>query len=146
MKKRKPKVVIDTNLLVSGLISSQGNPAKLLKTWRKELFSVVTSQQLIQEFEEVLSRANLAKYKLSPLEIRKLVKSLTKSVIQIDPIVRSVIQVIDPKDERVLVCAVSGKANYLVTGDSDLLVLKNNSRLKTLQIVTVDEFLKLVVS
>ena len=47
----------------------------------------------------------------------------------------------DPKDEPILAAALGGGADYLVTGDADLLIYRGDSRLGSLQIVTVHQFL-----
>lgn len=47
----------------------------------------------------------------------------------------------DPKDDKLLALAMAGKADYLVTGDKDLLCLNAHSALKSLKIITVKEFL-----
>lgn len=53
------------------------------------------------------------------------------------------IKVRDPKDQEILATALGGKADYLVTGDEDLIVLKDSNKLGRLKIVGVKEFLKL---
>ena len=54
------------------------------------------------------------------------------------------VQVRDPKDEHVLAAALSGKADYLVTGDEDLLHLDGDPKLGNLQIITAREFVNLL--
>jgi len=56
------------------------------------------------------------------------------------------VEVRDPKDEMILASALGGKADYLVTGDDDILVLQDDARLGKLQIVTARAFLNLLIS
>lgn len=140
MKKKKLRVVIDTNLFVSGLIIPQRTPYQLIKEWRKKLFILVTSEKLIRELEEVLKRPEFAKL-ISNNIAEILIRSIRKYAQITTPIGDLPITVRGPKDERVLATAFSGYANYLITGDKDLLVLKNNLHIKPLKIVTASEFL-----
>jgi predicted nucleic acid-binding protein len=64
--------------------------------------------------------------------------------VPVTPRRRLPVHIRDPKDERVLAAALGGRADYLVTGDDDLLVLNGDPRIRTLKIVTVREFLDLL--
>ncbi len=62
----------------------------------------------------------------------------------IEPTSTLPVPVRDPKDEHILASGLGGNADYLITGDEDLLVLRYDKRLGTLRIVTVTEFLPLL--
>ena len=55
-KVSKLKVVIDTNLLISAIIIPQTNPDKVIQIWKKDIFTLLVSQQLMSELEDVISK------------------------------------------------------------------------------------------
>lgn len=144
MNKKKPKAVVDTNLLVSGLISPHRTPFKIIKAWRKKRFDLVTSPQILQEFEEVLRRPKLAKYGISNKKVLILIERFAKSAKQVIPAKKSTIRVRDPKDEHILAAAIDSHADYLVTGDNDLLSLRNHQQIRPLAIITAKHFLEIL--
>jgi uncharacterized protein len=115
------RAVIDTNITVSGLLFG-GLPLKIIRAALARKFIWVTSPALMEETERVL-RSN--KFGLSEEEIQTLsapVFGVAEIVVPVHPI-----QAIPrcPGDNRVLECAVEGKATLIVTGDRrDLLSLK----------------------
>lgn len=143
MKRKTIKAVVDTNVLISGLISSKGTPSKLLNAWNNKLFTLVISPELVQELEIVLQRPKLAKYAISLQEIEGLITSFKKQQIVVSPHANISFHVRDPKDEMIVTCALRN-ADYLVTGDKDLLDLRNSPQIRPLVIVTAEEFLKLL--
>jgi uncharacterized protein len=56
------RVVLDTNVLVSALISPRGNPDRLYRAWRAGRFTLLTSQPLLEEFQRVTRYPALQKY------------------------------------------------------------------------------------
>lgn len=143
----KPRVVIDTNIVVSAMISAGGLPDKLLKLWKEKRFTLVISGDLIEEITEVLHREDiLDKYGLSPRGIFHLVTSLKLGAERIAPLALSDLPINcrDPKDNILLALAFAADADYLITGDKDLLELKGNKKLGGLKIAIVREFLSLI--
>ena len=117
-------VVLDTNILVSAAISPKGPPAEIVKAWRAGRFSWVTSIRLLEELGRVLSGRRLRRYLTwSSQEVREFVGLAGKTAIVVEP--ERTIDVIagDPADNRVLEAATEAKADYIVSGDSDLLSL-----------------------
>lgn len=144
----KLRVVIDTNIIVSAMISSGGPPAKLLKLWKEKRFILVISGDLIEEITEVLRREDiLDKYGLSPRGIFHLVTSLKLGAEMVTPLALSDLPINcrDPKDNILLALAFAAEADYLVTGDKDLLTLKSNKKLDKLKIATAKELLNLIL-
>lgn len=133
MKKEKKRVVLDTNVFVSGLLYPQSLPNRLIVAWIKNRFSIITSDLLFSELESTLKEFDT--------EYQKIVDLVKKYALFVKIEYKNSIEVRDPKDEMVLLTAIEGKADYLVTGDKDLLVLKGHSKLETLKIITVREFL-----
>ncbi len=141
--RRKPlRVVVDTNLFISGLIIKSGHPHDLLSHWRKQSFVLLTSEQQRDELIDVLTRPKIVEnYPLSKKEIAAILFLIDTTSIRVEPKGKLPVEVRDPKDEKILAVALSGNAGYLVTGDKDLLVLNGASKLGNLKILTVREFL-----
>ncbi|PZU96748.1 MAG: putative toxin-antitoxin system toxin component, PIN family [Pseudanabaena sp.] len=116
----KLRLVIDTNILISGLMSVNSLP--------QQVFDYATSQAILlmsdevqSEIENVLSRPKLQKY--ITLERRtKFLSELSQQVAKVT-INQQIRACRDPKDDKFLELAVCGEANYIITGDADLLDL-----------------------
>lgn len=113
-------VLLDTNILVSALISSKSKPAKLLGHWKENKFNLVTSDVLLKEFSEVIRRPRIKeKYKITDKEIKELEKVILDKAIFI-PTSGQTNLCRDSDDNVILETAIVGKANYVVTGDKDI--------------------------
>lgn len=140
---RKPSAVVDTNLFVSALILPKGNPNRLLSLWKKNIFTLVTSQAMIEELETVLARPKYETvYGINTSTVVQLIKRIFKKANILSTLTYPSIQIRDSKDMIVLATAIDGQADFLVTGDKDLLALKQKLSAYQLQIITADEFLK----
>jgi putative PIN family toxin of toxin-antitoxin system len=118
-------VVLDTNVIISALLSSRGAPAKLLSRWENNEFEVAVSPQLLAELGRALHYPNIARYlKLSEEEIGTFLRHYVGSATLI--ISQENLEVItqDPDDNRILECAVDTNASFIVTGDAHLLKLE----------------------
>ncbi len=140
---KKLTVTPDTNVVVSGIILKRGIPFSILSLWKQHEFTIVLSPALIDEAAETLSRLKIVKqYDISAERIRKLVFRLKEnSTIIIPANISSAIVIRDKKDAVILGTALSGQADYLVTGDKDLLVLDGNPHIGKLRILTPRQFL-----
>lgn len=146
-EQRLPRVVVDTNLFVSGAISPQGAPNQLLQAWLRGAFTPLISDEQRSELEEVLSRPEIAqKYHLSEEYRARLLFLVDTLALRVCLQRRLPVQVRDPKDEHLLAAALGGKADYLVTGDEDLLTLDWDPKLPNLRILPVRTFLGLLTS
>src|SRR3989344_5499164 len=136
MAKKPPKVVIDTNILVSALIYG-GKPQQIVDlVFDKRIFAVA-SPILLAELTETL----IKKFKFDSIRIKQLEKITRKNLQVVHP--NKTIQIlIDEDDNRVLEAADEGNCDYIVTGDNDLLIL---GKYKNIKIVTADEFLSIVL-
>lgn len=133
------KVVLDTNTLISAAIA-KGKPHKLLIKGISDEFTIVTSKPLLKELEEVIDRP---KFKLSMAEKGKFI-STVKGTVELTEIKSDFNAVKDDPDDNVIInTAYDGKANYIVSGDRDLLKLKEFEGIK---VVTVSEMLKILKS
>jgi putative PIN family toxin of toxin-antitoxin system len=129
------RVVVDTNVLVSGLLFG-GEPGKIRDLWIKGRIVPLLSSETFTEFNRVLS---YPKFRLSPAEITMLIEEELLPYAEILDVTEDATGVCrDPKDDKFLSLAASGKAAYLITGDQDLLVLQ---LFQQTRIVTVSELL-----
>jgi putative PIN family toxin of toxin-antitoxin system len=130
------QVVLDANVIVSGIICTKGAPAQVLASWQGERFDLVTSADILAELERVLHYPKLReRYRLPDEEIGPFLRLLRRHTVHIEGEARLSI---DPTDNRHLECAVAGKAQYIVSGDRHLLELKEY---RGIQILTPREFL-----
>jgi putative PIN family toxin of toxin-antitoxin system len=120
------RVVLDTSVLVSGILSPSGAAGAVLERARQNEFEVVCSPALLAEFEEVLGRL------MSSLDAAAARGALEDLCHLVEPAaVPSVSR--DPDDDHILAAAVSGGATYLITRDKDLLSLKSHSGIEILE-------------
>jgi uncharacterized protein len=115
------RVVLDTNVLVSGLAYPASIPGHIVSSWRNGGLEVVLSRFILDEFANVLPR--LSRIKLSSAQIRDLVDSLMFLADVVEPDVEQDPTLRDPADQQVLGTLRASHADYLITGDKDLLVL-----------------------
>ena len=143
----KLRAVIDTNLFVSGIILKRGNPFHLLEAWRTGLYVLLVSDQQRTELEAVVHRPEIArKYGVTEDDVAGLFRLLDIVAVRVSAEHPLAVQVRDPKDEMILASALAGSADYLVTGDADLLALSATPALGQLKIVNVVEFLTVLGS
>jgi len=113
------KAVFDTNVLVAAFVT-EGVCAKLLGRARRRQLNLVISPFILKEFENVL----LKKFSASKEQIRTAAKLISEAaqIVSHASMVSGICR--DPDDDQILSCALSAVAEYLVTGDFDLLELK----------------------
>ena len=129
-----PRAVVDTNQFVSGTILLRGHPYLLLEAWRRDAFVVVSSLWQRREIERALRKPKLQqRYRVTRQERERLLRRLDRTAEFVAPLTTLPLPVRDAKDERILGTALAANADYLVTGDDDLLVLAGDPRLGTLQ-------------
>lgn len=140
----KPRAVVDTNVFVSGMLYSRGHPFALLTAWEHGDFRLIVSDQQLAEVHKIFRHPSLiVRYNLVNEAIRNLFYLLSVAE-RVQPIAEVPVPVRDPKDVPILAAAIGGNADYLVTGDKDLLVLRDDPRLGRLAMVTVAEFLRVL--
>jgi putative PIN family toxin of toxin-antitoxin system len=134
MRRKKDRIIIDTNLWISFLLSKR--TTGLDRLLLEQSITLIFSQELLDEFIEVARRPKLKKYfNLSDLE---------ELLIQINfhaefvSITSSINLCRDQKDNYLLSLAIDSNATYLLTGDNDLLVVNKIGKTK---IITVTQFL-----
>lgn len=132
------RAVFDTNVLISALIRT-GKPREL---WNKVLdgkVKLVISEKLLREFNEVIVRPQFKRY-LRRNRLAKFQRILqTAEISKVKTHFPQLTE--DPDDNMVVEVACSGKADYIVSGDKQLLALKE---FKGIKIVTVGEMLEIL--
>jgi len=115
------RVVLDTNVLVSGLAYPESVPGRILSAWQQGALGVVLSRYILDEMVRVLPR--LKRIKLGPSEIRDLADSFMFMAEIVEPSGKVEKALRDKADLPVLQTLQAAKADYLITGDKDLLAL-----------------------
>jgi len=119
-----PRAVLDTNVLVSALISPGGSSARLLLALRSGAFELLVSPLLLAELREVLGRNKFRRY-VSEAEADAYVELIrSEAVVRADPRPSAEPLSADPDDEYLIDLARDAQADALVTGDAHLLDLR----------------------
>ena len=128
------------NLFVSATLFRRGNPSALRHAWHAGAFELLLSDEHNPELTEVLSRPRLIlRYNVAPENLAEIFTGLDAAT-RVEPSPTLPLPVRDPKVEKILAAALGGEADYLVSGDQDLLELAGDPRLGGIKIVTVGEF------
>lgn len=129
------KVILDTNLWISFLISKKTNPLeKLIGSGKIRL---IFSNELVEEFVEVVTRPKFKKY-FSSKDIEKILSYFSYFGLLVE--VNTQVEICrDLKDNFLLNLAIDSEADYLITGDQDLLVLK---KIRKTKILTLSNFIE----
>ncbi|MBL8514818.1 MAG: putative toxin-antitoxin system toxin component, PIN family [Betaproteobacteria bacterium] len=118
------RIVLDTNTLVSAVLSPTGPPRQLLNAAREASFVLYSSPILIAELLDVLTREKFAgHFAAARLTAWDVVKDIRRIATVVSP--EDVPRVItdDPDDDHILACAVASRASLIVSGDKHLLSL-----------------------
>lgn len=114
--------MIDTNVIVSSILSCKGAPAELLNAWRELRFLLLSSSAIVADVQAVMQYPHVRnKYHLSDEEIEQTVTLLEHDALLVagDADVAGSVPV-DPKDEMFLACALDGQADVIVSSDHHL--------------------------
>ena len=118
-------VVLDTNVLVSALLSRSGSPAEIVRRWEAGQFEVLLSPVLMREVERVLRYPRVADRLSWSEETRQaFLRRLGAVAVLVDPDFQLKILAENPDDNRVVECALTGGAAFIITGDQHLLGLE----------------------
>jgi len=123
------RIVLDTNVLLSGLAYPASVPGKILAAWRHGAIEVLLSPYILDELRRVLPKL-AHRHGLSSTEIDDLVDMLSIQAEVIEPAATNEPRLRDLNDRPVLgtllMALQSSTADYLVTGDKDLLALASS--------------------
>ena len=134
-----PKAVVDTSVLVSGFLTEGGATARVIELAQQGRFTCCLSAYILDEIHRSLTQPRLmASYGHTLAAVDRFCQALLAASVFIaePPAIGPVSR--DPNDDQVLACAIAAEADYLVTGDKDLLVLE---QYKDVTILTVRQFL-----
>ena len=123
------KVVLDTNVMVSALLSPGGMPARIVRAWLDERFILVSHPLQLDELRDVTRRDRIRAH-IRPANAGRLVNQIARLAElpeTLPPVERSP----DPRDDFLLALSEAGGADWLATGDkADLLVLKRHGGIR----------------
>ena len=133
--KSQPKILIDTNLFVSGLLCPGGAPAKLIERLSSKNYQLCLSGPIFREYQAVIQRFQ----RISKHKRQKLLGKVRQHALWLHPTEELNIIQHDPSDNKFLECAAVAQADFLVTGDKLLLALGS---FRQTRILTLSEFNK----
>ncbi len=129
------RIIIDTNLWISFLITKDFSKLDEIIFIRNA--RLVFSQELLDEFLEVVQRPKFRRF-FSAKDIEVILETIEEYAVYIK--VNTLVEICrDPKDNFLLSLSIDGKADFLITGDKDLLAM---NKFGETTIVTITEFLK----
>jgi len=137
-KKKIRRVVLDTSVLISALLF-KGELSRLVVQWQMGVFIPVISKETFEELEAVLG---YPKFRLSNEEKRLILREEILPFFEVMEVRDKVTGICrDPADDKFISCAVSAGADFIVTGDKDLMAVK---RYRSVKIVSASDFLKMM--
>ena len=134
------RVVLDTNVQVSALLSKGGTCDRVLRKWIDDEFILCTCKEILWELEKVIKFPHIAnKHKLSNEKIDKYVKYQERNSLKV--VLPEIITIVKahPSDSIFVLCAMEAKADYIISGDNNLLKMKSY---KSTKIITPKEFIE----
>lgn len=139
------RVVLDTNLIISAILSPEGKPATILRMVLNAKLDLVLSPALLKEISLVLNyekiRKLFIKRSVTPQKIKDALQKIVKTAILVSGNTKVNRIDKDPSDNMLLSCALEGKADFIISGDHHLTDLVS---LEGISIVNPDTFLKLM--
>ena len=136
------RAVLDTNTLVSAVINIEASVTQeIYQNAKKKRFLLTISPSILTEVDNVLHRPKVIKaHKRSLQELKEAIKGIA-DVSYIVPGKTEIKVVRDPDDDKIIVAAVEGKADYIISRDKDLLDLKQYQGIK---IITPEKFMEIL--
>jgi putative PIN family toxin of toxin-antitoxin system len=117
------RAVLDTNVVISATLIRGGNEDRILRAWRRGRFDLVLSPPILEELGRALFYEKLQKFRwMSEEEVAALLQALAQGSELVSGR-RSIRASRDPDDDKFIAAAIEGEAEYVVTGDHDLLGL-----------------------
>ncbi len=131
------RVVIDTSVLISGVYNTAGTPAGVLEVARKGIIQNVTSAFILSELDYILKN----KFRWDKKRVER-ISAWVESFSEIVTPKESLSVVLHQPDNRILECALAGKASFIISGDHHLTDL---AKFMGIRIVNPAAFLKILV-
>lgn len=127
------RVVLDTNIFMS--MAMGGYVGKINAGWRAEKFILLVSEDIVSEYVNVLQRPKLH---LKSRTITTIIGRIYRKVKFVTPEEQVLAVQADPTDNKFLEAAIAGQAEYIVSGDQNLLDLKE---FQSIPVITACEFM-----
>lgn len=139
------RIVIDTNILVSAILTPEGNPAKILKLVLEGKLNLIISPAILEETRQVFNYPKLAKLMEKNNITRQEVYGFLDKMSRVALITPGKLEINaipeDPADNKIIACALEGDADFIISGDHHLTDLKIFQGIK---IIDPAAFLKIV--
>jgi uncharacterized protein len=136
------RAVLDTNVLISGLLSEDSPPPSLVDAWLDRRYVLVTCLYQVEEISHVLAYPRIAsRLRLSDAEVDLILAALLSQAEVVGGDLRLPGVSRDPKDDPLVAYAMEGAADYLVSGDADLLDLGKHENTR---MVSPREFIEIL--
>ncbi len=128
------KVVLDTNVLISGIFFS-GPPSEILKAWRRGIVQFILSPDIVDEYMKV---TKILSNEFPDVEVGPILTLIVthSEIIRIPPLPMQICE--DPDDDKFLACALSSNNRIIISGDKHLLKL---SGYQGISILTPKDFI-----
>jgi len=140
---QNPLITVDSNVLVSAATISSTPPSQILDAWREERIEMALSEPILNEVQDVLCRPYFVnKAGWTKEQVKTYVNELRMGALVV-PGTTKVNICRDPMDNMVLSCAIEAESEFVVSGDEDLLVLKEY---KGIPIKTPRDFIQEVLT
>ena len=124
------KIVIDTNVFISALLNPSGTPRQVIEIAINH-FTILQSELTYQELETRISKNKFDKY-LEKNDRSNFLLAIKKKSLFVNILHQTTI-CSDSDDNKFLELAVSGMANYIITGDNDLLTIKSYQKIEIIK-------------
>lgn len=135
MRLLRPKVVLDTNVLISAIALISESSDQVIELVRRGEIELYISKPILMEFKRVL----MVKFRYSENEADDRLALIIKIAELVNPKVRFSAIEDDESDNRILECAFAAKANFIISGDKHL---KNLREFKSIKILSPAEFIR----
>ena len=127
------KIVLDTNVLISGIFFS-GSPYQILKAWREGKIKIIASEEILSEYQRVAEELSR---QFPSVDIDRILELITIHAELVDASDFQVTICEDPDDNKFIACALASKSKTIVSGDKHLI---NITGYKGIQVVKPREF------
>ena len=133
------RVVIDTNVFISGVLVEEGNPSIMIKAWKRtQKYQLFVTKEIIQEILRVMKELNVNVDIITDWD-----KVIRKNAISVVPARKIEAIKEDSSDNKFLECAIESNADYIVTGDKHL---RRLNEFEGVKIVNARKFLDILSS
>jgi len=137
------RVVLDTNVLISGTIVPHGMPARIIAAALAGRVTLIVSNRLVGEYQDVTRRRHISKkYQTIGERVETISDFLQHDAVQVAGVPTERVILDDPKDDFLIACAIEGNAEYIVSGDEHLLEL---GRYRGVEILRPRDFVERVL-